>query len=182
MKRRYPQLSEHYTARAHRGVSLPDFLPFPRIVHGPVRGICEFDTLFFIFFLFSIPLTRYTHYAPGGEIDTLLTRFYRRGWCTGPNETCPPPPPPPPGKIPKLTVGLGLPSSRQLRLTLPPSDNLKFFSSFRNRGALCWPASDISNSDSSSVSVSASMVSLSCGCFWFIRLASKVAMSKGPCC
>ena len=31
----------------HRtGVSLPDFLPFPRIVRGPVREICEFDTHF----------------------------------------------------------------------------------------------------------------------------------------
>ena len=49
---------------------------------------------FFHIFLFSIPLTRY---APGGEKDTLFTRFYWRGWCTGPNETCPPPPPPPPG-------------------------------------------------------------------------------------
>ena len=144
------------TPRMRTGVSLPDFLPFPRIVRGPVRGICEFDTLFFIFFcfrypwrdtrrvekkipflrvfidaddvqapmrhahrgiaprfptlsanrprtctgdlwiwypffhifLFSIPLARY---APGGEKDTLFTRFYWRGWCTGPNETCPPP-------------------------------------------------------------------------------------------
>ena len=41
-----------WTARAHQaraGVSLPNFLPFPRIVGGPVRGICEFDTLFSIF-------------------------------------------------------------------------------------------------------------------------------------
>ena len=43
------QFSEH-TTRAHRpctGVSLPNFLVlFPWIVSGPVRGICEFDTLF----------------------------------------------------------------------------------------------------------------------------------------
>ena len=49
---------------------------------------------FFHVFLFSIPLTRYARYAPGGEIDTLFTRLYWRGWCTGPDETCPPPPPP----------------------------------------------------------------------------------------
>ena len=28
---------------------------------------------------------------------TLFTRFYLRGWCTGPNETYPPPPPRAPG-------------------------------------------------------------------------------------
>ena len=28
----------------------------------------------------------------GGEKDKIFTRFYWRGWCTGPNETCPPPP------------------------------------------------------------------------------------------
>ena len=49
---------------------------------------------FFHIFLFSIPLTRYARYLPGGEIDTLFTCFYWRGWCTGPNETCAPPPPP----------------------------------------------------------------------------------------
>ena len=48
---------------------------------------------FFHIFLFSIPLTRYARYEPGGKKDTLFTRFYWRGWCTGPNETCPPPPP-----------------------------------------------------------------------------------------
>ena len=55
------------------GVSLPGFLPFPRIV----RGICEFDTFFFLrhIFLFSIPVTRYARYEPGGEKDTLFTRF-----------------------------------------------------------------------------------------------------------
>ena len=49
---------------------------------------------FFIFSCGSIPLTQYACYAPGGEKDTLFTRFYLRGWCTGPNETFPPPPPP----------------------------------------------------------------------------------------
>ena len=47
-----------WTARAHQaraGVSLPNFLPFPRIVGGPVRGICEFDTLFSIFSCFWYP-------------------------------------------------------------------------------------------------------------------------------
>ena len=44
---------------------------------GPVQGICEFDTLFFLLhiLLFSIPLTRYARYAPGGEKDTLLRVF-----------------------------------------------------------------------------------------------------------
>ena len=47
-----------WTARAHQaraGVSLPNFLPFPRIVGGPVRGICEFDTLFSIISCFWYP-------------------------------------------------------------------------------------------------------------------------------
>ena len=50
---------------------------------------------FFHIFLFSIPLTRYASYTPGGEKDTstLFTCFYLRRWCTGPNETFPPPPP-----------------------------------------------------------------------------------------
>ena len=41
--------------QARAGVSLPNFLPFPRIVGGPVRGICEFDTLFSIFSCFWYP-------------------------------------------------------------------------------------------------------------------------------
>ena len=40
------------TLRVRTGVSLLNFLPFPRIVRGPVRGICEFDTLFFTFSCF----------------------------------------------------------------------------------------------------------------------------------
>ena len=72
------------------GVLLLDFLPFPRIVRGPVRADLWIWYPFFHIFLFSIPVTRYARYAPGGEIDTLFTRFYWRGWCTGPNETCPP--------------------------------------------------------------------------------------------
>ena len=47
-----------WTARVHQaraGVSLPNFLPFPRIVGGPVRGICEFDTLFSRFSCFWYP-------------------------------------------------------------------------------------------------------------------------------
>ena len=85
-----------WTARAHQaraGVSLPNFLPFPRIVHvgGPVRGICEFDTLFSIFSCFWYPKRD----TPGGENIPFL-----RGWCTGPNETYMyPPPPSPPGAI-----------------------------------------------------------------------------------
>ena len=46
---------------------------------------------FFHIFLFTIHLTRYARYAPSGEKDTLFTRFYWCGWCTGPNETCPSP-------------------------------------------------------------------------------------------
>ena len=75
MKRLYPQLSEHYTARAHRDIAPRFTIPFPRIVHGPVRGIYEFDTLF-SYFPVSIPLTRNARYAPDGEKDTICTRFY----------------------------------------------------------------------------------------------------------
>ena len=89
-----------WTARAHQaraGVSLPNFLPFPRIVGGPVRGTCEFDTLFAIFSCFWYPkrdtrVTRrvvkiYPFYA------FLFTRMmYRPQWDI-------PPPPPPPGLI-----------------------------------------------------------------------------------
>ena len=75
MKRRYPlypQLSEHYTTRR---VSLPDFLPFPRIV----RGICEFDTLFSYFHVFDT-LNAIRALRAGWWKDTLFTRFYWRGW------------------------------------------------------------------------------------------------------
>ena len=93
MKRRHPQLSEHYTARAHRGIAPR----FPTL-SADCPWTCPRDLWiwypFFHIFLFSIPLTRYARYEPGGEKDTLFTRFYWRGWCTGPNETCPPPPPP----------------------------------------------------------------------------------------
>ena len=70
-------------------VSLPNFIPFPRTCPGELwiwYPIFEISP-------FSIPSMRYAHYAPGGEKDTLFTRFYLRGWCTGPNETYPPPPP-----------------------------------------------------------------------------------------
>ena len=80
------------TPRVRTGVSLPDSYPFRGLSAGSVNLIP-----FFHIFLFSIPLTRGTRYAryePGGEKDTLFTRFYWRGWYTGPNETCPPPPPP----------------------------------------------------------------------------------------
>ena len=86
-----------YTARAHRGIA-------PRFPIYPFRGSSAVSGGFvnlipFFFFLFSIPLTWYARYEPGGKKDTIFTRFYRRGWCTGPNETCPPPPPrPPPGE------------------------------------------------------------------------------------
>ena len=82
------------TPRVRTGVSLPDFLPFPRIVRGPVRGICEFVTLFSSPY-FPVFDTLNAIRALRGEKDTLFTRFYWHGWCTGPNETCPLPPPPP---------------------------------------------------------------------------------------
>ena len=48
--------------------------------------------IWYYIFLFSIPLTRYARYAPGGEIDTLFTRFSWRGWCTcRPQWDMPPP-------------------------------------------------------------------------------------------
>ena len=86
------QLSEHYTARAHRGIASQISYPFRGSSAGLSEGSVNLIPFFHIF-LFSIPLTRYARYAPGGEMDTLFTRFYWRGWCTGPNETCPPPPP-----------------------------------------------------------------------------------------
>ena len=86
-----------WTARAHQardGVSLPNFLPFPRIVGGPVRGICEFDTLFSIFSCFWYPkrdtcVTRrvvkiYPFYA------FLFTRMmYRLQWDISPRDIAP---------------------------------------------------------------------------------------------
>ena len=60
------------------GVSLPNFLPFPRIVGGPVRGICEFDTLFPIFSCFLYP-KRDTRVTRRVVKYTLFTRFYLRG-------------------------------------------------------------------------------------------------------
>ena len=62
-------LSLNTTPRVRTGVSLPDFIPFPRIVRGRARGICEFDTLFFFFFSFS--RFRYPLYA---------IRALRAGW------------------------------------------------------------------------------------------------------
>ena len=85
----------HKSTRVRTGVSPRTF---PTSFRGSSAGLSEGSVNlipFFHIFLFSIPLTRYARYAPGGEIDTLFTRFYWRGWCTGPNETCPPPPPPP---------------------------------------------------------------------------------------
>ena len=64
-----PTASEHYTA-VHTGVSFPDFLPFPRIVHG----ICEFEP-FFSYLPGFDTLNGYARYEPGGEKDT-QTRFY----------------------------------------------------------------------------------------------------------
>ena len=88
MKRRYPQLSEHYTARAHRGIAPR----FPTLSADRPRT-CPGDLWiwypFFHIFLFSRPLNAL---CAGCKKDTLFTRFYWRGWCTGP-----PPPPPPPG-------------------------------------------------------------------------------------
>ena len=63
--------------------------PFRRL-SADLSGVSVNLIPFFHISLFLIPLTRYARYAPGGEIDTLFTRFYWRGWCTGPNETCPP--------------------------------------------------------------------------------------------
>ena len=85
MKRRYPQLSDHDTAHAHRGIAPK----FPTLSADRPQT-CPEDLWiwypFFHIFLFSIPVTRY---APGGEKDTLFTRFNLRWWCTGPNEICP---------------------------------------------------------------------------------------------
>ena len=75
------------TPRVRTGLSIPNFLPFPRTCRS--RGSVDLIPFFHIF-LFLIPLTRYARYVPGGEKDTLFTRFYLRGWCTSPNETCPP--------------------------------------------------------------------------------------------
>ena len=47
------------------GVSLPNVLPFPRIVRGPVQGDLWFWLPLLHIFLFSIPLTRYARHAPG---------------------------------------------------------------------------------------------------------------------
>ena len=88
MKRRYPRLSEHYTARAHQARGIAP--RFPTLSADCPRDLWIGYPFFLHIFLFSIPLTRYARYQPGGEKDTLFTRFYWRGWCTGPNETCPP--------------------------------------------------------------------------------------------
>ena len=70
------------------GVSLPNFLPFPLISRiwnsqisrtGPVREICEFHILFFSSYFtvqFSISLTRYARYAPGGEKQIPFLRVF----------------------------------------------------------------------------------------------------------
>ena len=85
----HAQLSEHGTVRAHRGIA-PKFhtlsADHPRTYLS--GGSVNLIPFFFHIFLFSIPLMRYARYAPGGEKDTLFTRFYWRRWCTGPNETC----------------------------------------------------------------------------------------------
>ena len=88
MKRRYPQLSEHDTARAHRGIA-PRFPTLSADCPRPCPGDLWIWYPFFHIFLFSIPFTRYAGYVPGGEKDTLFTCFYLRGWCTGPKETSP---------------------------------------------------------------------------------------------
>ena len=77
------------TPRVRTGLSLPDFL-YTLSADCP-RNLWIWYLFFLHIFLFSIPLTRYARYEPGGEKDTLFTRFYWRGCCTGPNETCPPP-------------------------------------------------------------------------------------------
>ena len=80
--------------RGITGVSLPDFPTLSADRPRTCPGDLWIWYNFFHIFLFSIPLTRYARYAAGGEIDTLFTRFYWRGWCTGPNETCLKSPPP----------------------------------------------------------------------------------------
>ena len=95
MKRRYPQLCEQDTVRAHRAIA-PKFPTLSTDVRGPFRRICEFDTLFF------------PPYFP--VFDTLnAIRALRAGWqkqypfyaflftrmMYRPQWDMPPPPPPP---------------------------------------------------------------------------------------
>ena len=120
LSKRHPKRG--WTARAHQArarVSLPNFLPFPRIFGRPVRGICEFDTLFSPYFPVFGTLNairtlrvewwkRYPFYA-----FLFMRMMYRPQW----DIPRPPPPPPPgeyqhqsiPGKIPwPLTSWRGL--------------------------------------------------------------------------
>ena len=83
------------TPRVRTGVSLPNkVLPFPRIVRGPVRGICQFDTLYSYFPVFDTLNAiralrvrwrkRYPFYA-----FSFTRMMYKPQWDM--------PPPPPPG-------------------------------------------------------------------------------------
>ena len=60
------------------GVSLPNFLLFPRIVRGPVREICEFDTFFSYFPVFNT-LNAIRALRAGWRKRYQFTRFYLRG-------------------------------------------------------------------------------------------------------
>ena len=81
----------HRACAPRTGVSVPDFLPFPRIVRGPVRGICEFDTLFSYFPVLDT-LNAMRALRAGWRKRYPFYAFLLTRWCTGPNETCPPPP------------------------------------------------------------------------------------------
>ena len=92
MKRRYPQLSEHYTARAHLGIA-PRFptlsVDRPRTCPGHLWSWYPF----FHIFLFSIPLTWYARYAPGGKKIPFLSVFNYADDVQAPMRHAPPPPP-----------------------------------------------------------------------------------------
>ena len=80
------------TPHVRTGISLPDFLPFPRTCLGRSVNLIPFLHIF----LFSIPLTLYARYAPGGEKDTLFYTFLLTRMLSRPQWDMPPPPPPPP--------------------------------------------------------------------------------------
>ena len=74
------------------GYRSPNFLPFPRIVGGPVSGgsvnLIPFSPYFPVF----DTLNAIRALRAGWWKYTLFTRFYLHGWCTGTNDTYPPGP------------------------------------------------------------------------------------------
>ena len=75
MKRRYPQLSEHYTARAHQGYRSQISYPF-RGSSADLSGRSVNLIPLFSYFPVFDTLNAIRALRAGCEIDTLFTRFY----------------------------------------------------------------------------------------------------------